>query len=136
MTINIDTETLRPPEWPRRHDTPPKVVRRDRIHSFFAWLAARSTSTNNHHKTIVVVCHYHVIRTALSSRSLSSMSSKHKNNNNRHYYYYNHNNNDIRPQNCEPIVCTMDQDGFLHLKKEQQSQSQKEQSQKEQTANK
>lgn len=91
----IDYTTLQPDKWPNRHDTPPKVVRKDRIRQFFVWLAR-----NRPERTIVVVCHYHVIRTALSSpteRTTTSMTTL------------------LRPENCDPIFCELDEDGILEV---------------------
>jgi broad specificity phosphatase PhoE len=60
VVSRIDTTSLRPESWPHRHDTPPRVVRRDRIGQVLQWLAMARTET-----CIAVVCHYHVIRAAL-----------------------------------------------------------------------
>jgi len=58
MTI-VDVDTFRPDQWPRHHDTPPKVIRRDHIRRVFQWIGSRPE------KCVAVVCHYHVIRAAL-----------------------------------------------------------------------
>ena len=60
----IDVETLQPELWPKHHDTPPKVVRRDRIRDAFGYLMQRPE------QTLAIVCHYHVIRAALSSQEI------------------------------------------------------------------
>ena len=56
----LDTASLQPAFWPRHHDTPPNVVRRDRIRQVFQWLAVSRDET-----CIAIICHYHVIRAAL-----------------------------------------------------------------------
>jgi broad specificity phosphatase PhoE len=57
----VDVETLRPDHWPKRHDTPPKVIRRDHVRAVFQWIAQHRPE-----QTIAVVCHYHVILAALA----------------------------------------------------------------------
>jgi Histidine phosphatase superfamily (branch 1) len=120
----IDTETFRPDQWPRDHDTPPKVVRRDRIRQVFQWLASSPTSVKLEQRqqqqdcsdvdndtggrnendddddddhddfAVAVVCHYHVIRAALSNPHSCRKM-------------------DICPENAKPIKCRLHADGRL-----------------------
>jgi broad specificity phosphatase PhoE len=80
----IDAVTLLPDSWPARHDTPPRVVRRDRIRGVFAWLAREREE-----RCVAVVCHYHVIRSALSDPHSCQPP-------------------DVHPQNASPIKCRLD----------------------------
>lgn len=65
-TYNIDSVTLQPQNWPRNHDTTPKVCRRDQIRQVFQWIAV-----NRPERVIAIVCHYHVIRAALDNPTVS-----------------------------------------------------------------
>lgn len=90
-SLMLDVETLKPDDWPRRHDTPPKVVRRDNIRSIFQdWLASRPE------RVIAVVAHYHVIRAAL-------------------WDPYSHQSPDVYPANASPIGCELDASRVLRL---------------------
>jgi broad specificity phosphatase PhoE len=99
---NIDVQSLRPAQWPYRHETPPKVVRRDRIRQVFAWLA---DTLPEHVREIAVVCHYHVIRTALSDPYDQAHAA------------YVHKS--IHPVNAVPIRCELTPDGKLKLAPEE-----------------
>jgi hypothetical protein len=111
----IDVDSLRPENWPHRHDTPPKVIRRDRIKRVFSdWLAARPETS------IAVVCHYHVIRAALApadpyydyynKHASSPRSSRRRRSNGNSTTH-----GTIQPQNAVPIVCVLTKDGRLSL---------------------
>jgi hypothetical protein len=88
---NIDVESLQPKAWPRRHDTPPRVVRRDKTRLVFTeWLASRPE------RTVAVVCHYHVIRAALTDPWNASAPN-------------------ASPLNAVPILCELDATCKLRL---------------------
>ena len=80
VLAKIDTTTLQPDDWPRHHDTPPNVVRRDRIRQVLQWLAVTREET-----VIAVVCHYHVIRAAVQDPYAATT--------------------EIKPANACPIKC-------------------------------
>ncbi|KAL7577339.1 hypothetical protein ACA910_002075 [Epithemia clementina (nom. ined.)] len=84
--------------WPRGHDTPPKVVRKDRIRQVFAWLA---TNLSPDITTLAVVCHYHVIRTALSDPY--------------HPHAGDPSDSVVRPENAQPLQCWLHHDGRVEL---------------------
>lgn len=94
----IDFVSLRPHNWPHRHETPPKVIQRDRIRNVFSWLA---DMLPDHVLTIAVVCHYHVIRSALADPYAADRHAAH---------------GDVRPENATPICCELTADGSLLLK--------------------
>lgn len=98
----IDFESQKPDQWPNRHETPPKVVRRDRIRDVFVRLAEKLPSEIEH---IAVVCHYHVIRTALSDPFDAKQSRDIQKN--------------LQPKNAEPIRCILQADGRLKLSPEE-----------------
>ena len=81
--------------WPRGHDTPPKVVRKDRIRQVFAWLAMQLPTRIT---TLAVICHHNVIQTALSGASNPIIQ-----------------NCPISPTNAQPIECTLHEDGQVEL---------------------
>jgi hypothetical protein len=60
----IDWDTLRPVDWPHRHDESPKLLRRDRVRDALYWL---SMQYGDVHAEIAVVCHYHVIMSVLNN---------------------------------------------------------------------
>jgi hypothetical protein len=60
----IDWDTLRPVDWPHRHDESPKLLRRDRVRDALYWLAMQYGDV---HAEIAVVCHYHVIMSVLNN---------------------------------------------------------------------
>jgi broad specificity phosphatase PhoE len=98
----VDFESQKPNQWPNRHETPPKVVRRDRIRDVFVRLAEKLPSDI---ERIAVICHYHVIRTALSdpfdvkqSRDIQKT---------------------LHPKNAEPIRCLLESDGRLQISPEE-----------------
>ena len=98
----IDVETFRPPQWPHRHDTPPKVVRRDRIRTVFSdWLLHRPE------EVIAVVSHFHVIRAALDDpwkggRTRTTATSPRQMSTQRGH------TKQIVPENAIPIPCELD----------------------------
>lgn len=94
----IDFESHKPDQWPNRHETPPKVVRRDRIRDVFVRLAETLPLEI---ETIAVVCHYHVIRTALSDPFDAKQSRDIQRN--------------LQPKNAEPIRCILHADGRLQM---------------------
>lgn len=94
----IDVQSLKPELWPRRAETPPKVVRRDRIRQVFEWL---TDALPEHVREIAVVCHYHVIRTALSDPYDAQ-----------HAQFV---HSSVHPVNARPIRCELTEDGKLHL---------------------
>ena len=122
-TRRIDFISLRPDSWPRYHDTPPKVIRRDRVRQeVFEWLAQ---IVPDHVRDIAIVCHYHVIRSALTSSSSSSAAtttkSDHSNNSGSHHHhqaYVNYIHQHVCPRNAQPIACELTADGKLRLKRE------------------
>jgi hypothetical protein len=61
---SIDWDTLRPVDWPHRHDESPKLLRRDRVRDALYWLAMQY---GDDHAEIAVVCHYHVIMSVLNN---------------------------------------------------------------------
>ena len=81
-----------PISWPRGHDTPPKVIRKDRIRQVFAWLAAYLPVDTT---TLAVICHYHVIRTSLSDPGIDNCP--------------------VHPQNAQPLECVLHSDGSVEL---------------------
>jgi broad specificity phosphatase PhoE len=92
-TKNLDVTTFQPHDWPHRHDVSPRVVRRDRVRQVFEdWLADRPETV------VAVVCHYHVIRAALYQRRNSICLGK---------------NDMIKPLNCVPIHCELDEEARL-----------------------
>jgi broad specificity phosphatase PhoE len=80
---NLDAVTLQPERWPRDHDTPPKVIRRDHIREVFQWIGGRPETC------VAVVCHYHVIRAALEDPWNSTAGPN------------------IHPENGIPIACEL-----------------------------
>ena len=94
----IDLHSLRPESWPRHHDTPPKVVRQDRIRQVFAWLARELPDPV---RDIAVVCHYHVIRTLLSDPHNVSQAN----------FVRRH----LHPENAQLYSCALSDDGTLTL---------------------
>jgi broad specificity phosphatase PhoE len=80
---NLDAETLQPERWPRDHDTPPKVIRRDHIREVFQWIGGRPEMC------VAVVCHYHVIRAALEDPWNSTAGPN------------------VHPENGIPIACEL-----------------------------
>ena len=96
-----------PRNWPRRHDTPPKVVRRNHVRQVFRWLA-----TERKEKVIAVVCHYHVIREALVDPFRIESHCQRRG---------------IHPKNASPIRCRLTPDGRLHLTEEGQTETRKRQ---------
>jgi broad specificity phosphatase PhoE len=56
-TMTVDTDSLRPKDWPR--DYSPSVVKKDRIRKVLHWIFNERPET-----TIAIVCHYNVIRSA------------------------------------------------------------------------
>jgi len=81
----------RPTDWPRRHDTPPRVVRRDRVRNILVKLAESSYSR------VALVCHFHVIRSALACDLGGPV---------------------VQPRNAEPMACLLYADGRLRLQEE------------------
>ena len=94
----IDLDSLRPESWPRHHDTPPKVVRRDRIRQVFVWLARELPDPV---RDVAVVCHYHVIRTALADPHNVSQAN----------FVRRH----LHPDNCQLYSCELSENGKLTL---------------------
>ncbi|GAX27642.1 hypothetical protein FisN_13Hh267 [Fistulifera solaris] len=94
----IDFESQKPDQWPNRHETPPKVVRRDRIRDVFVRLAEKLPPDM---ERIAVICHYHVIRTALSDPFDAKQSRDIQRN--------------LHPKNAEPIRCLLHGDGRLQM---------------------
>jgi len=68
---DVDYTSLQPsPDWPRRHDQTPRVVRKDRIRSDFCrWLASRPE------RVVAIVSHYNVIRAVLTNPYDSTSSA-------------------------------------------------------------
>ena len=104
ILLQWDVTTHQPPDWPRRHDASPKVLRRDRIQQFVSnWLTQRPETC------IAVVCHYHVIRAALAMSS-SSSSSRFSRLSSPGVVST---DQLIKPQNAVPIKCILDEYGNL-----------------------
>eukprot|EP00522_Entomoneis_paludosa_P008743 CAMPEP_0172445454 /NCGR_PEP_ID=MMETSP1065-20121228/5285_1 /TAXON_ID=265537 /ORGANISM="Amphiprora paludosa, Strain CCMP125" /LENGTH=279 /DNA_ID=CAMNT_0013196311 /DNA_START=77 /DNA_END=916 /DNA_ORIENTATION=- len=96
----FDLESLKSPEddqWPSHHETPPKVVRRDRVRKVFGWLASHLPPEIH---TIAVVCHYHVIRNALTDPYDAGGECSHP---------Y------LHPINAQPVECKLLPDGRVQF---------------------
>jgi broad specificity phosphatase PhoE len=108
----IDVETLRPEQWPKRHDTPPKVIRRDHVRAVFQWIAQHRPE-----QTIAVVCHYHVIMAALAEPPHTIRTTP-KTNRKKTTTSRAATATTISPENATPIKCYLDPEtGRLSLAK-------------------
>ena len=101
-SLAISPETVQ--SWPKKHDTPPKVVRRDRVRKVFGWLAQELPSEV---REIAVVCHYHVIRNAVSDPYDSGGSPRSGDSKQQQYLQ--------QISNAQPIECRLHSDGRLEF---------------------